>query len=66
MMEILSIEEQVVGTDLGSILRHADHNASHTYSLSEANSTNHNHLFSMDENGKLSNLAFDYETNATE
>ena len=68
MEGFVSIEGQAIGTDLGSISEvSADYNASHTYSLSEANSTNHNHLFSMDENGKLSNLAvFDYETNATE
>ena len=61
------VEEQAIGTTLGRLSEvSADYNASHTYSLSEANSSNHNHLFSMDENGKLSNLAvFDYETNAT-
>ena len=66
--KFVSIEGQTVGSNLGTISEvSADYNASHLYSLSEANSSNHNHLFSMDDNGTLSNLVvFDYETNSTE
>ncbi|MDG1173886.1 MAG: hypothetical protein P8M67_06285, partial [Opitutales bacterium] len=66
--KFVSFEGQADGTNLGSISEvNADYNASHLYSLSEANSSNDNQLFSMDDNGTLSNLVvFDYETNATE
>ncbi|MDA9120257.1 hypothetical protein N9J83_09005, partial [Opitutales bacterium] len=62
------VEELPLGSIFGRISEaSSDYNASHNYSLSETNSSNHNHLFSMDDNGTLSNLVvFDYETNSTE